>query len=37
MYGLALDMLDERKAYGLDGVIVPYNKNFMKPSATAKA
>ena len=37
MYGLALDRLDERKAYGLDGVIVPYNKNFMKPSATAKA
>ena len=33
MYGLALDRLDDRKAYSLDGEIIPYNKNFMKPSA----
>jgi predicted metal-dependent enzyme (double-stranded beta helix superfamily) len=37
MYGLALDRLDERRAYGLDGVIVPYNKNFMKPTAGGPA
>jgi len=33
MYGLALDLLDDRKAYSLDGEVIPYNKNFMKPSA----
>jgi predicted metal-dependent enzyme (double-stranded beta helix superfamily) len=36
MYGLALEKLDGRKAYIADtGEVVPYNKNFMKPSATA--
>ena len=37
MYGLALDRLDDRKAYSLDGEIIPYNKNFMKPSAAPAA
>ena len=37
MYGLALDRLDDRKAYSLDGEIIPYNKNFMKPSAAPTA
>lgn len=35
MYGLALDRLDDRKAYSLDGQVIPYNKNFMKPTAAA--
>lgn len=38
MYGLALEKLDGRKAYMAEtGEVVPYNKNFMKPSAEAKA
>lgn len=36
MYGLALEVLDNRMAYD-QGQIVPYNKNFMKPSGVAKA
>lgn len=36
MYGLALEKLDGRKAYMADtGEIVPYNKNFMKPTQQA--
>jgi predicted metal-dependent enzyme (double-stranded beta helix superfamily) len=38
MYGLALERLDHRKGYDLEtGAVVPYNKKFMKPTATAKA
>jgi len=38
MYGLALEKLDGRKAYVAEtGEVVPYNKNFMKPTAQAKA
>ena len=38
MYGLALEKLDDRKGYDLEtGAVAPYNKNFMKPSASAKA
>ncbi len=35
MYGMALEMLDDRKGYDPDtGEAIPYNKNFMKPTAT---
>jgi predicted metal-dependent enzyme (double-stranded beta helix superfamily) len=38
MYGLALEKLDNRQGYDPEtGAVVPYNKNFMKPTATAKA
>ncbi|WP_372623738.1 cysteine dioxygenase [Falsiroseomonas sp.] len=38
MYGLALEKLDNRKGYDPEtGTVVPYNKNFMKPTASAKA
>jgi predicted metal-dependent enzyme (double-stranded beta helix superfamily) len=38
MYGLALEKLDNRKGYDPEtGAVVPYNKNFMKPTANAKA
>lgn len=42
MYGLALERLDDRKAYDMEsGQVIPYNRNFMKdnaaPSASAKA
>jgi predicted metal-dependent enzyme (double-stranded beta helix superfamily) len=38
MYGLALEKLDNRKGYDPEtGAVVPYNKNFMKPTSTAKA
>ncbi|WP_270937640.1 cysteine dioxygenase family protein [Falsiroseomonas oryzae] len=38
MYGLALEKLDARKAYDpATGTVSAYNKNFMKPTASAKA
>lgn len=38
MYGLALERLDARKGYDPEtGAVVPYNRNFMKPTAAAKA
>jgi predicted metal-dependent enzyme (double-stranded beta helix superfamily) len=38
MYGLALEKLDNRRGFDPEtGAVVPYNKNFMKPSAQAKA
>jgi predicted metal-dependent enzyme (double-stranded beta helix superfamily) len=38
MYGLALEKLDNRKGYDPEtGEVVPYNTNFMKPTASAKA
>lgn len=37
MYGLALEKLDDRKAYDPEsGQVIPYNKNFMKPTAQAQ-
>jgi predicted metal-dependent enzyme (double-stranded beta helix superfamily) len=37
MYGLALEKLDDRKAYDPEtGTVTAYNKTFMKPTATAK-
>ncbi|TCZ51567.1 cysteine dioxygenase family protein [Roseicella aquatilis] len=36
LYGLALERLDERKAYDTEsGRVIPYNRNFMTPTATA--
>jgi predicted metal-dependent enzyme (double-stranded beta helix superfamily) len=36
MYGLALDVLDRRKAYDpATGEAIPYNRNFMQPDAAA--
>ncbi len=36
MYGLALEVLDNRMGYDeTTGAAIPYNKNFMKPSAVA--
>jgi predicted metal-dependent enzyme (double-stranded beta helix superfamily) len=38
MYGLALEKLDNRRGYDMEtGAVVPYNKNFMKPTSQAKA
>ncbi|MBD0274038.1 MAG: cysteine dioxygenase family protein [Acetobacteraceae bacterium] len=38
MYGLALDRLDDRKAYDMEsGRVIPYNRNFMQPNAAAAA
>ncbi|WP_376087544.1 cysteine dioxygenase [Roseomonas sp. CCTCC AB2023176] len=38
LYGLALERLDERKAYDPEtGTVTHYNRNFMKPTATAAA
>jgi predicted metal-dependent enzyme (double-stranded beta helix superfamily) len=38
MYGLALEKLDDRKAYDPEtGMVSLYNKNFMKPTSSAKA
>ena len=35
MYGLALERLEDRKAYDTEsGQVMPYNRNFMKPNAT---
>ena len=37
MYGLALEKLDDRKAYDPEsGQIIPYNRNFMKPTVQAQ-
>jgi len=37
MYGLALEKLDDRKAYDPEtGQVIPYNRNFMKPTAQAQ-
>ena len=37
MYGLALEVLDNRHAYDMEtGIVSPYNKNFMKPTSAAK-
>jgi predicted metal-dependent enzyme (double-stranded beta helix superfamily) len=34
MYGLALERLDDRKAYDPEsGRVIPYNRNFMQPTA----
>ncbi len=38
MYGLALERLDDRKAYDMEsGRVIPYNRNFMQPTAGATA
>jgi predicted metal-dependent enzyme (double-stranded beta helix superfamily) len=38
MYGLALEKLDDRKAYDPEtGTVTAYNKNFMKPTSSARA
>lgn len=37
MYGLALEKLDNRRGYDPEtGAVVPYNKNFMKPTSQAR-
>ncbi len=36
MYGLALELLDDRMAYDPStGVAIPYNRNFMRPTVTS--
>ena len=38
MYGLALERLDNRKAYDMEsGQVIPYNRNFMQPNAASPA
>ena len=38
MYGIALEKLDDRRAFDMNtGEVLPYNKNFMAPTATARA
>ncbi len=38
MYGLALERLEDRKAFDVEsGRVIPYNRNFMQPNAAAKA
>ncbi len=38
MYGLALERLDDRKAYDMESRrVIPYNRNFMKGNATPAA
>jgi predicted metal-dependent enzyme (double-stranded beta helix superfamily) len=37
MYGMALETLDDRRAFDMQtGRVLPYNKNFMAPTATAR-
>lgn len=37
MYGLALEQLDERKAYDPEtGEVIPYNRSFMKPTVASR-
>jgi predicted metal-dependent enzyme (double-stranded beta helix superfamily) len=35
-YGLALEKLDNRMAYDEKGEAIPYNRNFMQPTASAR-
>jgi predicted metal-dependent enzyme (double-stranded beta helix superfamily) len=38
MYGLALERLDDRKAYDMEsGRVIQYNRNFMQPNAATAA
>jgi predicted metal-dependent enzyme (double-stranded beta helix superfamily) len=38
MYGLALERLEDRKAYDMEsGQVIPYNRNFMQPNAAPSA
>ena len=38
MYGLALERLDDRKAFDVEsGRVIPYNRNFMQPTAAPSA
>ena len=38
MYGLALERLEDRKAYDVEsGRVIPYNRNFMQPNAAPSA
>ena len=38
MYGLALDRLENRKAFDMEsGRVIPYNRNFMQPNAAPAA
>jgi predicted metal-dependent enzyme (double-stranded beta helix superfamily) len=38
MYGIALEKLDDRRAFDMQtGDVLPYNKNFLAPTAAARA
>jgi predicted metal-dependent enzyme (double-stranded beta helix superfamily) len=38
MYGMALEKLDDRRAFDMQtGEVLPYNKNFLAPTAAARA